>query len=82
MQGKGLYKWNDIRRYYGEWKENTMNGLGIQNLNDHNIYMGGYYQDRKQGYGIYHWNDGRKFYGWWHDNKQLGLGKYSVDGNF
>jgi hypothetical protein len=29
INGIGLYKWADGRKYFGEWEENNMTGIGI-----------------------------------------------------
>ena len=78
LTSKGIYEWNDGRKYAGEWKNNNMNGFGIYNWPGGRRYVGFYTNDQKQGYGTYCWSDGRKFEGWWYQNKQHGPGKYYV----
>ncbi len=71
-----MHKWVDGRVYMGEWKDNKMDGFGVQKWKGDNVYVGYYSKDKKEGYGKYYWADGREFLGWWSNNQQLGLGKY------
>ena len=40
IQGKGLYTWNDNRKYDGEWLNNNMHGKGKYSWADGKSYEG------------------------------------------
>ena len=76
INGKGKYIFSDGRKYYGEWKNNKMEGYGKFEWPDGRIYEGQYKKGKKDGFGVYSWPDGRIYEGMWNNGKQHGEGKF------
>lgn len=50
LWGKGRYKWNDEKEYFGNWENNEISGFGI--FTDGSVkYIGYFEHDQKHGYG-------------------------------
>lgn len=45
----GEFKWNDGRKYNGDWKRNLMNGHGELVYEDGRKYKGYFVNDKKHG---------------------------------
>ena len=57
-------------------------GFGIY-LTKEAIYIGNYYNDKRNGFGIYYWRKkDHGFTGFWKDGKQQGFGKYMTSERF
>ena len=52
---KGIYIWNDARKFNGSWKNNKMDGEGTFEWPDGRIYTGQYKNDKKEGHGVFEW---------------------------
>ena len=55
FEGLKAYKWNDGRKYDGQWINNKMHGHGVFDWPDGKKYIGEYYEDKKQGNGTLLW---------------------------
>ena len=77
---KGVYEWNDGKKYEGTWKNNNMEGKGKYFYNDGRIYEGMFHNNLKDGFGIFYWPEGRRYEGNWLKGKPHGKGKYFSKG--
>ena len=73
--GLGIQIWNDKSIYYGQWKNNKLNGKGklIDPMGD--TYEGDFVNDKLEGYGSYIHKKGASYIGNWKNNLQEGKGK-------
>ena len=79
FQGYGIYYFNDNKYYFGQWKNNKKCGYGEFYSKD-KIFIGNYFDDKKDGIGVYFVNNGQKiFIGVWKDGIKKGPGKYIHD---
>ena len=52
IEGNGIFKWNDIKYYNGQWSDNYINGFGILNEDDKK-FIGYFKNNKKNGIGGY-----------------------------
>ena len=79
--GKGIFKWNDGCMYYGEYKDNKMDGFGsCYNSSGVLIYEGQWKSNQIHGTGTYIWSDSKKYVGEFRNGKKHGYGSFYLDG--
>mgnify|MGYP000995560446 CR=1 FL=1 len=79
--GKGIFKWNDGCMYYGEYKDNKMDGFGsCYNSSGILIYEGQWKSNQIHGTGTYIWSDSKKYVGEFRNGKKHGYGSFYLDG--
>ena len=71
----GVFRWKEGHRYYGNFKDGDMQGLGHYFGAD-KTYHGNFDLDKKHGHGHLYFSDGRKYMGTFYRGKQHGLGFY------
>ena len=54
MEGKGIEKWNDGRRYEGDFKNGKKDGEGKFEWANGSKYVGSWKDDKMHGIGIYY----------------------------
>lgn len=54
--------------YEGEWYNEQLNGIGVEQWSEHCIFLGEFYRGLKNGVGVYSWQDGSNYVGEWQDN--------------
>lgn len=77
LSGFGQIRWNDGRKYSGEFSEGKFDGEGLMEWPHHRgkmSYRGQYRDDMKNGHGRFEWPSGRYYEGQWVDGKRSGLG--------
>jgi hypothetical protein len=53
MHGKGIYKWQDGRMYYGDYLNDKKNGFGVYVWADGRAYLGKWTDGKQDGERIY-----------------------------
>ena len=83
IDGKGQVIWRwfaggdwQTAAYTGEVKAGKMNGRGLLNYPNGNIYEGELKDDKRHGTGIHTWSRGNTYEGSWQDDKPHGKGVY------
>jgi len=71
MQGKGVYTWNDGRRYEGNYYSDKKHGFGIYKWADGRVYEGMWMDGKQHGKGKYILPDGTFKIGRWADGKRV-----------
>ena len=71
MHGKGLFLWEDGRRYEGDYHNDHKHGHGVFTWPDGRIYDGEWLDGRQHGTGVYTSSDGKVRQGQWADGKRL-----------
>ena len=61
----------------GEWKNDEINGIGIQMWNDSSIFFGEFNKQKKNGIGTYKWDDGTLYKGQFNNNNIEGYGIFN-----
>ena len=76
MNGIGLIKYFNDSIYFGEFKNDLMNGWGEFLWGDFKYYCGNYVNNLKSGFGIFVWdfNSINAYIGFWEFGKQNGIG--------
>ena len=85
-QGAGEYKWkiedNKYDRYYGEWENDIMHGLGTFHKANGDVFIGNWIKGKRTSLGKQIFNDGTYCEGYWEDDKMQGEGAcYSEEGD-
>ncbi|MBR4630514.1 MAG: hypothetical protein IKO57_08750 [Treponema sp.] len=62
-------------RYDGEFAFDRLNGSGVMEYPNGDIYSGNWSDSRREGYGEYFWENGDAYFGGWEDDIQNGEGK-------
>jgi hypothetical protein len=82
LNGKGIFKFNDGRKFEGEYKEGKRNGKGIFIGANGDKFQGEYKDDNRNGKGILNYANGDKFEGEYKEGMRNGKGTYtSRDGS-
>lgn len=71
MHGKGVYTWDDGRKYEGSYYKDKKHGFGIYKWADGRIYEGMWLEGRQHGKGKYVLPDGTAKVGRWVDGKRV-----------
>lgn len=71
MHGKGLYIWNDGRKYEGEYQYDKKHGHGIYTWADGRKYDGSWANGLRNGKGKYILKNGSYREGVWLDDKRI-----------
>lgn len=71
MHGKGLYTWDDGRKYEGEYSMDQKHGKGVYQWADGRVYAGEWANGKQNGKGIYIMPDGTQRQGVWLDGKRI-----------
>ena len=58
QHGKGKQHWVDGADYEGEWRNGILQGDGVFNHPNGDIYRGSFHADRANGYGTYQYENG------------------------
>lgn len=78
--GLGMMRWSDGDEYFGEWRENKMNGIGKYHNNSTGSKFFGYFVDDFISiYGQELWSDGSCFEGEYRNNLKDGFGFLNFD---
>ena len=68
---KGKFNWKDGSTYNGQFRDSSINGIGIYTWSDGRKYSGSWVKNKMQGSGRFTWPDGRIYEGeYWEDKKQ------------
>ncbi len=70
MHGKGVYTWNDGRKYEGEYLYDKKHGRGLYTWADGRKYDGEWAHGRQHGKGKYVMPDGTARVGIWEEGKR------------
>ena len=74
--GWGIYEWKSGSssgdKYVGEWKNGSMDGLGVYTWHTGEKYIGNWSGGYQKGYGTQYYADGSKSTGYWQDSKLVG----------
>lgn len=62
--------------YFGYWRENKRNGIGIHWYNDNSFYLGEWCNDMYNGAGILRQANGNRYEGFWKDNMKHDEGTF------
>ena len=76
MHGKGVYTWNDGRKYEGEYQNDKKHVHKFALSCQINRIFLCILKCCDQGFGVYSWPDGRKYEGEWINGRQHGKGKF------
>lgn len=81
--GKGTLEWKNGAIYQGQWKEDTLSGIGSFYLPASGVeYEGEFSENQFHGSGVLTWKDtGRKYNGAWQKGKHHGYGTLYYDPN-
>ena len=71
MHGKGTYRWNDGRKYEGEYQYDKKHGHGIYTWADGRQYDGSWANGLRNGRGKYILRNGSFREGIWFDDKRV-----------
>jgi len=71
MHGKGIYTWQDGRRYEGEYVDDKKHGYGIYTWADGRKYEGYWAYGKQHGKGKYLLPDGSIKIGLWQNGKRI-----------
>ena len=52
MNGIGISKWDDNKKYIGEYKDGKINGYGILKFNE-KAYLGMWKDGKRHGFGVF-----------------------------
>ena len=80
FNGNGILKYNNGRKYEGNFKEGKMDGNGKFIWEDGKTYIGSYVNDKKHGQGKLIYNNDKYYEGSWVNNKQHGEGTLYLNG--
>ena len=72
--------WNDGQKYWGEFKNNQMNGYGIIEYPGEIFYQGEIRNGRMEGFGEFFWKRNKKYIGYYKNDKRNGFGIYIFKG--
>ena len=75
--GNGIYTWDNVNQYNGEWLNGRQTGQGILTTPEYK-YVGEWLDGRWEGQGILTNNDGSKYEGGWVNNMHNGKGVYTT----
>lgn len=79
----GDFRYQNGRRYLGDWKMGTWHGKGQAWFTNGNTYDGEYVADQRHGRGLYRWRDGRIYEGEFANNLRHGQGCLQwLDGSY
>ena len=70
--GFGYYKSPKGTTFEGNWKNNILNGVGIEIWKDGSFYQGDFKNNKKNGIGLYRWSDGTIYHGEWDNDEMTG----------
>lgn len=71
MEGRGIERWNDGRKYEGDFKNGKKDGEGTFEWPNANKYIGSWRADKMHGLGIYYNSkEGTKKQGEWVNGKR------------
>jgi len=81
--GKGTLEWRNGAVYQGQWKQDTLCGIGSFHLPASGVEYEGEFQDNQfHGSGVLTWRDtGRQYNGSWREGKHHGYGTLKYDNN-
>jgi hypothetical protein len=74
MNGTGVERYADGRRYEGEYKADKQDGKGVMTWKDGGRYEGNLSDGNRSGQGTYKWANGDQYTGNWVADKQQGRG--------
>ncbi len=58
MDGKGIFYFTNGDKYYGEWRNDSLDKTGVYNFVNGDKYVGKWKNDQVVGEGIFHYADG------------------------
>jgi hypothetical protein len=73
--GEGSYV-NGPEKYTGTWKEDCMEGKGVQTFASGATFSGDFVANQYSGEGVYTWADSCRYEGGWKESKMHGFGCY------
>lgn len=76
FDGNGNYLFNSGAIYEGNWKNNTISGIGCLNVPVEGSYEGEFSNSQKNGKGTFLWDDGSVYSGDWKADQMCGQGTY------
>ena len=71
-RGFGYYKNPKGTTFEGYWKNNILNGIGIEIWKDSTFYQGEFKNNKRNGIGLYRWSDGTIYHGEWVNDEMTG----------
>mmetsp|Transcript_13946 Transcript_13946/g.21744 ORF Transcript_13946/g.21744 Transcript_13946/m.21744 type:complete len:103 (+) Transcript_13946:955-1263(+) len=71
MQGEGLYKWPDGRKYQGAFSNDKKHGFGTYTYSDGRVYKGLWQNGKQHGEGIFISPEGKSRRGEWKEGKRV-----------
>ena len=80
MEGYGVFKWKDKRKYSGEYKNNLKHGKGTMVWPNGRKYEGSWFKGKQHGTGLYTSKNGETINGEWENGvlikeiKELSIG--------
>ena len=76
MNGYGILKYSNNKKYEGQFENGVMNGYGEFSWGSRKKFIGNYVQGYKEGFGIYIWDIiiFEAYLGFWKNGKMNGLG--------
>lgn len=69
-----IYFKSGARRYFGQWVNGKIEGLGAKEFDPDNFYVGEFKGAALSGIGYMEWASGSKYFGQWSNNLQNGIG--------
>lgn len=74
--GKGVRVFGDGKRYEGDWKEDTMDGVGVLECDEFK-YVGEFVNGKFDGHGVISWANGDSYEGVFARGEMEGDGRYA-----
>lgn len=72
--GKGIMYCKNGDRYFGDWKNNQMDGEGVYAFASGQFYKGSLQKGKKEGHGEMHMENGNIYKGEYHNDCRNGTG--------
>jgi len=70
MHGRGVYIWEDGRRYEGEYQHDKKHGFGVYSWTDGSRYEGQWVNGKQHGHGKYKLPNGQVRTGIWENGER------------